>query len=295
VYLTGTTRVNSVNGFTTVAYRAGNGHEIWLRRHVLNASFIATSIAASPNGRTVFVTEDDNGAPGLLTVAYNAASGATAWTARHGMFASGSDGISVAVSPGGGRVFVAATSDANQGGPGPVLVFAYNSATGAKEWISQGLGGSQLENSSRALAVSPDGSTVFVIMTQDGGVGASANSVTTAYNAATGAPRWSANFPSPPSPPSSTISDVASAVAVNPDGKSVYVTVNTVNQSFNPTGFTTIGYGAGTGTRLWATSDDGSASRAFSVAVSAGGGTVFAAGSSHLGLRMEFTTIAYRA
>ena len=290
MYLTGSTTANSVTGYTTVAYRAGNGHQIWLRRHAINASFIATSVAASPTGRTVFVTADDNdGGPAFITVAYNAATGATRWTARSGRFATGSDGITVAVGPDGRRVFVAATSAGKVSGPGPVFIFAYDAATGAREWVSQIAGASQLENSGRALAVSPDSSKLYVIATND--VGTSANSVTTAYAAATGTVRWSASFPTSPDMGINR----ASALAVNPDGKSVYATINTVHFGSTASRFTTISYSAATGAQLWASSDTQFGSLAMSAAVGPDGGTVFAAGSSEAGLRMEYTTIAYRA
>lgn len=289
VYMTGPTSVNSVNGLTSVAYRAGNGHQIWRRRHVLNASLIATSVAASPTGRTVFVTADDNLKPAFITIAYKAATGATAWTARRGGFATGSDGITVAVSPGGGRVFVAATSDASQAGPGPVFIFAYNAATGAREWVRHGLGTSQLENSGKALAVSPDGRTLYATMTDD--LGSTGNGVTTAYDAATGAVRWSARFPNSPD----MSANGAAALAVNPNGKSVYVTINTVNRNLAPSRFTTISYRAATGAQLWGSSDTEFGSLAMSAAVSPEGHKVFVAGASRTGLRMKYTTIAYRA
>src|SRR5258708_10712963 len=289
VYVTGPTTVNSVNGYTTVAYRAASGAQMWARRQALHVSSIATSVTASPTGGVVFVAVDASAGPATTTVAYNAVTGATVWSKQRGRFATGSDGITVAVSPDGGQVFVAWTS-ASRVGPAPVVIVARNTATGAVEWISEGGGVSQLENSGRALGVSPDGRTVFVIATNDlGSVGA--NSVTTAYNAATGTPRWSTSFPSSPY----TSLDRASALAVNPNGKSVYVTVNTYNKSFVPSSFTTISYSAATGAQLWASSDTEASSLALSAAVSPDGGTVFAAGSSHTGLRMEYTTIAYRA
>jgi hypothetical protein len=288
VYITGPTTVNSLTGYTTVAYRAASGAQIWLRRHAVNVSFIATSMIASPSGRTVFVAEDDNGGPAFTDVAYNALTGATEWTVRRGGFGQGSDGITVAVSADGARVFVAETSDA-LGSSGGVFVFAYDAATGAREWVSHGAGASQLENSGRALAVSPDGRTVYVIATNDGG--SNANAVTTAYDAATGAVRWSASFPNSP-----VLSvNRASALAVNPNGKSVYVTIDTVSHSRAPSRFTMISYSAANGARLWASSDTEFGSLASSAAVSADGSTVFAAGSSQLGQSMKYTTIAYRA
>jgi len=150
-------------------------------------------------------------------------------------------------------------------------------------------GASQLENSGRALAVSSDGRTAYVIATNDGG--STANAVTTAYDAATGAVRWSASFPNSP-----VLSvNRASALAVNPNGKSVYVTIDTVSHSRAPSRFTTISHSAANGDRLWASSDTEFGSLASSAAVSANGSTVFAAGSSQLGQRMKYTTIAYRA
>jgi len=131
VYISGPTTVNSVTGYTTVAYRAASGAQIWLRRHAVNVSFIAMSMIASPSGRTVFVAEDDNGGPAFTDVAYNALTGATEWTVRRGGFGQGSDGITVAVSPDGARVFVAETSDA-LGSSGGVFVFPYDAATGAR-------------------------------------------------------------------------------------------------------------------------------------------------------------------
>jgi len=288
VYITGPTTVNSVTGYTTVAYRAASGAKMWLRRHTVNVSFMATSMTVSPTGRTVFVAEDDNGGPAFTDVAYNALTGATEWTVHRGGFGQGSDGITVAASPDGARVFVAETSGA-LGSSGGVLVFGYNAATGAQEWVSHLAGASQLENSGKALAVSPDGRTVYAIATNDGG--STANVVTTAYDAATGLVRWSASFPNSPV---MTVNR-ASALAVNPDGKSVYVTINTARHGSGKSRFTTIGYGSATGAQLWASSDTEFSSLALSAAVSSDGRTVFAAGSSGAGQRMGYTTIAYRA
>src|SRR5215813_12850220 len=107
VYITGPTTVNSATGYTTVAYRAASGAKMWLRRHTVNVSFMATSMTVSPTGRTVFVAEDYIGGTAFTDVAYNALTGATEWTVHRGGFGQGSDGITVAASPDGARVFVA--------------------------------------------------------------------------------------------------------------------------------------------------------------------------------------------
>src|SRR5215469_535608 len=166
VYLTGSTTVKSVTGDTTIAYRAASGAQIWVRRQLINASLIASSVTASPTGRVVFVAIDDTSGTATTTVAYNAATGTTIWNKKRGRFATGSDGITVTVSPDAGQVFVAWTTS-SRGGPAPVIVVARNAATGAAEWIREVNGVSQLENPGNALGVSPDGHPLFVTATND--------------------------------------------------------------------------------------------------------------------------------
>ena len=71
-------------------------------------------MAVSPGGTRVFVTGSSQGTGSgqdSATVAYNAATGAQLWARRYNGPANGNDyALSVAVSPGGTRVFVTGSS-----------------------------------------------------------------------------------------------------------------------------------------------------------------------------------------
>ena len=68
---------------------------------------------------------------------------------------------SLAVSPGGGAVFVTGTSFGAQNPPVDYATVGYNTATGARLWVSR-YSGPARESEAAALAVSPDGTKVFV-------------------------------------------------------------------------------------------------------------------------------------
>ena len=123
------------------------------------------------------------------------------------------------VSPNGSQVFAAGTS-AGTGGTTEFVTVAYDTATGAKQWIRQySANGRPMQ--AKAIAVSPDGSTVYVTGTSGArpanGV-AYTRIVTIAYGAATGSPLWRANYGVRKQNSS------AVALAVSPDGSTVFVT-----------------------------------------------------------------------
>jgi len=99
--------------------------------------------------------------------------GAKLWLQRYNGPGNGSDaGSSVAVSPDGGAVFVTgqskgATPDTDSS---DYLTAAYNAATGARLWTAR-YNGPGTYDYAQAVAVSPDGATVFVTGSSEQGSG----------------------------------------------------------------------------------------------------------------------------
>jgi outer membrane protein assembly factor BamB len=189
----------------------------------------------------------------------------------------------VAVSPGGGTVFVTGTT-AEFTRSADYATVAYNAATGARLWASRYNGPANGQDSARSLAVSPDGATVFVTGTSGGTT--SIDFATVAYNAATGARRWASRYNGP-----ANGQDVANSLTVSPDGAAVFVTGTSQGD------YGTVAYNAATGAQLWASLYNGPASRndyALSVAVSPGGAAVFVTGYSQGGgSGFDYATVAY--
>jgi hypothetical protein len=153
----------------------------------------------------------------FATVAYNAATGAQRWAARYnGKDNGGGKGGSVAITSDGRTVIVAGPSSGNMTGYATV---AYNAGTGAPEWTRQVLGepvGVFL--STQTLAASPDGTTVYVIGPTPCGF-CDYHYGTVAFAVATGAQQWMSSYDGP-----GRGDDNASALALSPDGRTLYVT-----------------------------------------------------------------------
>jgi hypothetical protein len=199
--------------------------------------------------------------------------------------------MALVVSPDGTTVFVTGFNDGfltGQYGGGSTTI-AYNAVTGAQRWLSVFKGNSQV----RDIAVSPDGKTLYVT-----GRGYSSVShwdyLTVAYDAATGAARWTARYHGPGSG-----LDYANAVVVAPGGRSVYVTGGSWGRS-RSTGaeFATVAYNAVTGAQRWVARSNGQGI-GMSLAVTPNGSFVIVAGVSigpnGVGPGAGYATIAYNA
>ena len=284
-----TARVHSVR----ISHRPpAPGTQLWIKR--FNGSGItdnfASSVAASPGGGTVFVTGTSmragagTGRGHFATVAYKAATGARLWIRRYrGPGHSFDIAASMAVSPGGLRVFVTGSSATSEQGTGNYATIAYNAATGAPLWARSYSGPGNSDDGASSVAVSPGGRTVFV-------TGGSANDyATVAYSAATGARLWVRRYNGP-----GNSGDAAASVTVGPGGGRVFVTGTSGND------YATVAYSAATGARLWVSrykGPGGFGSFASSVAVSPLGGRVFVTGTSATrhGIFGDYATVAYNA
>ena len=227
---------------------AGPGTQLWVKLYDNRGNGGALSVTVSPNGSTVFVTGYTTTASGTeddTTVAYNSVNGAQRWAKSYGGPGGTDRALSVAVSPNGKAVFVTGYSFGARSGVDYATI-AYNAATGAQLWVRRyddGLGADS-DSEAAEVAVSPNGSTVFVTGTSLSTT-AGNDYATIAYNAATGAQRWAARYDGVGG------GNYAHALAVSPNGKTVVVTGASIGTN-NSYDYATVAYNAVTGARRWA-------------------------------------------
>ncbi len=284
--------------FATVAYDTATGATSWARRYdgVAHGFDRAVAIAASADGSKVVVTGpslDGNGVPTSLyaTVAYSAVNGTTLWSKR---FDSGPDEadvpVSLGISPDGARVFVAGTSE---GGPpgNEITTVAYDTATGGLAWSTHTPGTSSATSArARLLAVSPDGTRVFVtgyVSSLPSGL----DYVTTALDTASGGVAWTAQYDGP-----QHRNDAPSAIAVSPDGIRVFVTGWSDGSLPGVSDYATVVYRATTGGVMWKKRYDGPSHLGdVPAAVTVTGTRAFVTGTSESrATPADVATLAYR-
>ncbi len=114
---------------------------MWVQRYNGPGNYkdFPAAVAISPDGRTVFVTGRSAGTnltADYATVAYDSRTGARRWVSRYGGPGNGLDAAAaVAVSPGGGAVFV--TGQSAQGNNFAFVTIAYDPANGTRLWVSR--------------------------------------------------------------------------------------------------------------------------------------------------------------
>jgi hypothetical protein len=297
VFVTGSTKISQQQtGYATIAFDSSTGNRLWVRRYNpgLSSDNSAWGIAVSPNGATVFVTgisQLESEASDYTTIAYDAATGAKQWLRRYDDNLHGRDeAAALSLSPDGSQVFVTGTS---YGGPlasDDYATVAYDSETGGAQWVARYDGPNGLADQGRAIAVSPDGSHVFV--TGDSGVsGSDIDIATVAYGALDGSQQWVRRYDGP-----GHWFDVASGLVTSPDGK-VYVAGASGGMSGNYD-YATEALDGATGGRLWVRRYAGRAD-GFDVpsglAVGSDGARLFVTGRSYGGTAKDddYATVAY--
>lgn len=284
------------------AQPAARGATLWTARYngPGNGNDRALAAAIGPHGADVFVTGSSAGTGGRLnytTIAYRAGTGKRLWVSRYGGpgFLAATP-WAVAVSPSGGTVFVTGIAPARSGSGQSdrvheYVTVAYNARTGARLWVSgyNGPPAAVQYVRSTALAVSPDGQTVYL----DGAT--SQGFATVAYNAATGVRRWADSF----TPADYQSFDATSKLTVSPDGRAIYVAMIAGAEAPKAPAISTVAYAAATGKQLWQRSAGyfgASVPGMAALAITPDGKTVIVAGTSQPAhQRARYLTVGYDA
>ncbi len=288
--------VGSSNGdYLTLAYDTSTGTQVWKKRYKdpIGGNFgnEAGALGVSPEGSTVFVTgaSDDGVWTDYATVAYKASTGRHLWTARYGRSAKDA-ARSLSVSPDGSAVFVSGCSVSKTSLD--IETVGYKAANGRELWKTRYDGPAHHEDQANAMAVSPDGSQVYVTGFSDGS-NRRRDFVTLAYGARTGTQRWIRRYNGP-----GDWDDNAKAVSVSPDGSRIYVAGYRTGHHAFERDAETIAYSSA-GERLWHRAYNGPANyedQAAAIGVSPDGTQVYVTGFRYdLPYNRDYATLAYRA
>lgn len=168
VYVTGRSEgATSLLDYATVAYRASDGSQLWVRRydgpgHGYDGP---AALAVTPDGSRIVVT---GSSPGVTTTAYATVAydptGAQVWVKRyegpsHGVSAA----YDVAVSGDSAKVIVTGSSASGSSTVPDYATVAYEAVSGTKLWASRYDGPDGLGDYAQGISISQDGSAAFVI------------------------------------------------------------------------------------------------------------------------------------
>ncbi|HEX9312406.1 MAG TPA: PQQ-binding-like beta-propeller repeat protein [Actinomycetota bacterium] len=240
VYVTGVSQsATTAFDILTIAYRASTGRRARVSRYDGPDSLddFATDLGVAPDGSKVYVTGYSVGASTARdteTIAYDARTGAEAWESRYdGPDSLDDDGVRLAVSLDGSRVYVAGVSTSATTGD-DWTTLSYDAATGDQLWLSGYHGDGAGADHAWAIGVSPDGSRVYV----NGFTWLDATQydyMTIAYDSASGAVAWKQRT-------GGGGSDFSYLLAVDPTGARVYVSGESDSGASGTLDFLTLAY-----------------------------------------------------
>ena len=291
VYVTGITAktATGLRNEVTVAYNATTGRQLWVERyqgkgrHPRGGAGVP-SVTVSPDGATVYVAGDlaSAGFNDYLVIAYDAATGAQLWLTTPLTDSSVAQFHAVAVSPDSKTVYITGRRDFFGGHASKSYVtLALNAATGATVWNTNTTFPPHVFHTITAIAVSPDGSTVFV----------SGSSGTIAYDAASGTQLWLDAY-------KQAYGRFQNSLAVSPDSATVYVTGGSNAPGSTAPHYWTAALSAATGAQQWQATYRGPGARAGTSAIglSPDGSAVYVTGSATQASGLnEYATIGYDA
>jgi DNA-binding beta-propeller fold protein YncE len=286
-------------GYLTTALNASNGAVLWSASYAGVGPYGSdpASIVVSPDGSQVFVTgSSSNSTTSFLlayaTVAYDAATGAQQWAVRYsddGLYASAS---SAAMSPDGSTVYVTGVASVPVGKRTyyRATTIAYEAASGTQAWAEQYSTAANRSAGGTTVAVSPDGSTIYVYGYAHTVSGNKQVLAAEANSAATGATLWATQASSGGAP---------TAMTLSPDGSALFATAQNCVAGGATCRYSTLGWDAATGAQLWSEvySPHGFG-LPLSIAVSPDGSDVYVAGYGHCaatGSTDCYVTVEYSA
>jgi hypothetical protein len=297
VFVTGLSPgLGHADDWVTLAYNASTGATLWTKRYdgPGHGNDDARALAVSPGGSTVIVTGSSVGAtgdPDYFTVAYDTTTGNKVWGARYngpGNYVD--EAQAVKVSADGSKAFVTGNSVGLDGGFDYGTV-AYNASNGHQLWARHYSGSAHRDDYGTAVAVSPNGTAVYVTGFSTGVVNRF-DYGTVAYNPSTGAKLWAKSYNGPASD-----TDDANDIAVSPDSSTVVVTGASIGADFS-IDYATVAYDAtNAGAQLWVKRFNGAAHHddfAYSLAIRPDGSAVYVTGESTASNGfLDFVTLAY--
>lgn len=277
--------VSPAAGFAGLGDRA----PVWLDRIAAlhGATDRLGGVAVDPRGARVYVVASSAGA--FVVVAYDASTGAREWTARTARSGGASAfAEAVAVSADGSRLFV--TGDVELSiETRRTWTVAYDTTDGAVLWASTLPGGPHDAAIPRRIAVSADGTAVFVAGSRTGthGIDDFWDYFTVRYSATSGAEAWHRRFDAP-----AHGGDTAQGLGISTDGTRVFVTGTSRGSDRD---LATVAYDAASGAQQWLARDDsGRDDDASDLVVHPDGTSVFVAGTSRTA-RQKIDIVAYDA
>lgn len=186
VYVTGFARAafGAPHDYRLVAYAASTGKQLAVASYDSGHSDVPAALALSPDGQRLYVTGTSAG--DYATIAYDTAASSRVWGARYDGGKGRDQAASIAVSPDGSRVYVTGESAEGRTACGggfkatDYLTVSYDADTGTKLWQMRYGRESKAPDRPSTVAVSPDGSLVFVTGTSEAAC-SSSDLVTIAY------------------------------------------------------------------------------------------------------------------
>ncbi|MGH2691171.1 MAG: PQQ-binding-like beta-propeller repeat protein, partial [Actinomycetota bacterium] len=312
-------------GMVVVAQDGATGQTKWTARtEFAQDDVLGLSVAADPDGDLVYALGEAHDwadphvhdpCPTPVLVALDASTGEVKWTQRDEATGVCAFARTVEVDPAGERVYVVG-GDSGTGIKRSFRVTSYEAGTGAIAWRGGYTGDFPAGASASALAVSPDGSTLYV-----GGSGLRQGAdwaetivwTIVAFDVAAGEAseigvisrvfRWDVPKADAPSTPANP----PAAVGVSPDGRRVFIVGGA--EGLTLFDIFTVAFDTTTGEKLWEADYEGPRAQIKSsfdsvwyhspMAISADGGEVFVTGystSMHgVNLAMDFVTLSYDA